>query len=72
MIYIKTNLRKIPNKCNDCKFSKYIKVYDEYSYKTQYCRMCIILNKKCPIIKTKSNNFTFSKLPDCPLFEHLN
>lgn len=62
MIYVKTTLKKIPSTCNKCKFSKHNKYFD--------IRECILLNNKvCKRIKSKSGNWIYSRLDDCPLVE---
>lgn len=56
MIYVKTTLKKIPSKCNRCRFSKHNKYFD--------IRECILLNKVCKKIKSKSGNWIYSRLDD--------
>ena len=69
MICIKTNLKKIPEKCNKCKFSKFI---DAWTYQGDRCypsdRYCMILDKRCPKIIDSRGARVYSRLPECPLF----
>lgn len=62
MIYVKTNLKKIPTTCNKCKFSKHNRYFNN--------RYCTLLNdKKCEKIKSNSGNLTYTRLKNCPLIE---
>lgn len=65
MIYLKTNLKKIPKTCNKCKFSK-----SGMDLVGRFQRKCIILNKQCPSHKTSHGNYAFGKLGNCPLIEN--
>jgi hypothetical protein len=63
MIIIKTNLRKIPNKCKSCKFScvEYVGFHDSV-------RMCSITGKEVPYVFNKDKrNWEYTKAPNCPL-----
>lgn len=61
MIVAKTNLKKIPEACNKCKFSKLLsKLYQQ--------RCCTLLNDKlCEKTKSKSGNDAYIRLKNCPL-----
>ena len=62
MIYAKTNLKKIPETCNKCKFSFQNKYFG--------FRHCILLNaKKCEKVKTNLGNWKYERLKECPLIE---
>ena len=61
MIVAKTNLKKIPETCNKCKFSKHNKYFDN--------RCCILLNKYCNKIRSNSGNLMYIRLKDCPLID---
>lgn len=60
MIYVKTNLRKIPETCNKCKFSKQNRYFGN--------RYCYFLDKTCEMVKNESGNWEYIRLKDCPLF----
>lgn len=60
MIVVKTNLKKIPDTCNKCKFSFVNKYFD--------IRRCYLLNNKpCQKVKLDSGNLAYIRLPECPL-----
>lgn len=60
MIVAKTNLKKIPEACNKCKFSKFNRFYQK--------RCCTLLNDKlCEKTKSKSGNDAYIRLTNCPL-----
>jgi hypothetical protein len=61
MIYVKTNLKKIPDTCNKCKFSNHDKYFD--------IKTCTLLNKHCKKIQSNSGNWMYTKLKDCPLID---
>ena len=69
MIFIKTNLKEIPAKCNKCRYS-YLGSAD---YDAQ--RFCGVLFKKgtnppCPMeFNKEKNNWEYTKRSDCPLIK---
>lgn len=67
MIVAKTALRKLPKTCKDCKLSVF-KGGWEYGY-NEGIRICSILKKECPMIRSPNNNMKYSKRDDCPLVE---
>lgn len=68
MIYIKTQLRKMPESCKECRFSKVIdtKEYDDWR---RYKRVCEINGRKCVKVKAKNGNKKFIRSKWCPLIE---
>lgn len=68
MIYIKTQLRKIPESCKECRFSKMIdtKEYDDWR---RYKRICEINGRKCVKAKTKNGNKKFIRPKWCTLID---
>lgn len=72
MIYIKTNLKKLPDRCNKCKYSEFIhswKWYKNGKYERCYPedRYCTLLNERCPKVLNEQKKWTYSKLKECPL-----
>ena len=70
MIVIETKLKKLPRKCNQCKYS--------YTYKPlgdERQRFCMVsfdhgLNKPCPYeFNKEKNNWGYTKPDWCPLRE---
>ena len=61
MIVAKTNLKKIPETCNKCKFSKHDKYFDIKQY--------TLLDKRCNKIQSNSGNWMYTRLKDCPLID---
>lgn len=60
MIIAKTNLKKIPETCNKCKFSFINRYFDR--------RYCYLLNNKpCQKVKLDSGNWAYIRLAECPL-----
>ncbi len=67
MIIIKTNLRKIPDKCTKCKFSRSELVPNGF-YQPTTVRICSITENKVPYVFNKEKrNWEYTKAPDCPL-----
>ena len=65
MIIIKTKLRKIPDKCKNCKFCnvEHIRFRDSV-------RVCSITGNDVPYVYNKSKrNWEYTKAPNCPLIE---
>lgn len=60
MIVAKTNLKKIPETCNKCKFSNYNRIFN-----MRYCSL--LNNKKCRKAIAGSGNWVYVRLPECPL-----
>lgn len=60
MIVAKTNLKKIPEACNKCKFSQFNRYFN--------IRRCTLLNdKRCKKAIVGSGNWVYIRLPECPL-----
>lgn len=70
MIVIETKLKKLPQKCSQCKYS-----YVEYSFgrdSQRYCRVSFNkdMNKPCPYeFNKEKNNWEYTKPDWCPLRE---
>lgn len=60
MIVAKTKMKKIPESCKDCAFSKYM-----YDY-----RICAFESGRiCPMVRTKNGNKKYIRPKWCPLME---
>lgn len=62
-IVARTNLKKIPSTCKECKFS---------IVKGSWCnsfRVCSICQKECPMERTDKGNMAYTRPNWCPLAE---
>ena len=63
MIVAKTNLKKIPEACNKCKFS-----YTQYYLSHRYCSL--LNNARVEKKKLESGNYGYiGRLKNCPLIK---
>ena len=70
MIVSKTGLKKIPNKCGDCKYHKSgFRGYEKNSI-NGCCMFCTLCNKDIPYkYIPEKNNWCYIKPDWCPLIE---
>jgi hypothetical protein len=65
MIVAKTKIKKIPEKCAKCKFSRI-----EHAWGLNSHRVCGILDKLVPYLyNEEKRNWEYTKISDCPLIE---
>lgn len=63
MIVAKTNMKKIPDKCVKCKFSKIEHAWGLNSY-----RVCSLLDRPVPYLyNADKRNWEYTKITECPL-----
>jgi len=63
MICAKTKLKKIPQSCNKCSFSKF-----EGSFVASY-RVCTLTGSVCRKENLRGTAWKYTRNSDCPLFE---
>ena len=61
MIYIQTKLKKIPQSCNKCRFSRQPNAMSE--------RYCYLTDTVCEKVKKSGTAWGYSRNKDCPLIE---
>lgn len=77
MIIAKTKLRKIPDKCNVCKFCIHTKEHDRKCIKdngwlgeSYLIKRCFLTGTEVPYIYNKAKrNWEYTKCKSCPLTE---
>ena len=72
MIAIKTNMRVIPRRCKECKYSEVRPYTDKEIEKLKRRRLsprvCTLLEKNIPMTKVGIDTYKLKKHPKCPLF----
>lgn len=72
MIAIKTNMRVIPRRCKECKYSEVRPYTDKEIEKLKRRRLsprvCTLLEKNIPMTKVGVDTYKLKKHPKCPLF----
>ena len=76
MIIAHTKLKKIPDKCNKCKFCMDIDITRKSSVESNYYaitymrKKCYLTGVEVPYVYNKDkNNWEYTKCKSCPLFE---
>ena len=65
MIVVKTQMKKIPDKCVKCKFSKIEHAWGLNSY-----LVCSLLDRPVPYLyNQEKRNWEYTKITGCPLVE---
>lgn len=68
-IIVKTKLKKIPDKCTKCKFSKHENFRNSFNQIISY-KYCVLTNTEIPCVYNKEKrNWEDVKPSDCPLLE---
>lgn len=72
MIAIKTNMRVIPRRCKECKYSE-VRPYtdkeiEKLKRRRQSPRVCTLLERNIPMTKVGIDTYRLKKHPKCPLF----
>lgn len=72
MIAIKTNMRVIPRRCKECKYSEVRPYTDREIEKLKRRRLsprvCTLLERNIPMTKVGVDTYRLKKHPKCPLF----
>ena len=72
MIAIKTNMRVIPRRCKECKYSEVRPYTDKEIEKLKRRRLsprvCTLLERNIPMTKVGVDTYKLKKHPKCPLF----
>lgn len=72
MIAIKTNMRVIPRRCKECKYSEVRPYTDKEIERLKRRRLsprvCTLLEKNIPMTKVGIDTYKLKKHPKCPLF----
>lgn len=67
MIYAKTKLKKLPERCNLCKFSEPGTRLNLFAHRVASGRRCTLLNKECIQTLNEDKHWMYTRLKDCPL-----
>lgn len=72
MIAIKTNMRVIPRRCKECKYSEVRPYTDKEIEKLKRRRLsprvCTLLERNIPMTRVGIDTYRLKKHPKCPLF----
>lgn len=72
MIAIKTNMRVIPRRCKECKYSEVRPYTDKEIERLKRRRLsprvCTLLERNIPMTKVGVDTYKLKKHPKCPLF----
>lgn len=73
MIYVKTTMRKLPEKCTKCRFSRNGEYYETVGSFFFSVKKCVATGKEIPYEYSKEkNNWHYVKPDWCPLREDKN